>query len=122
MNSTPVGPEKEQLDELRELEGLLPAGPAEQVLSPGRRAHHKDVLMQLIDNDSASHSANPNPDHSGSRGESAGSSSRFGGGDLYRVWERRWSRPALVAGVVAAALAAGLTVGIGPGREADGTA
>ncbi|MEW1567276.1 CU044_5270 family protein [Streptomyces sp. NPDC093509] len=120
MNSTPVGPEREQLNELRGLEGLLPAGPAEQVLSPGRRAHHKDVLMQLIDNDSASHSANPNPDHS----ESAGCSSRrrFGGGDLYRMRERRWARPALVAGVVAAALAAALTVGIGPGRGADGTA
>ncbi|MFC9285306.1 CU044_5270 family protein [Streptomyces sp. NPDC057052] len=110
MNSTPTGPEQERLDELRELERLLPAAPAEQVLPPGRRSHHKDVLMQLIDKDS------------GSRGESAGSSSgRFGGSGPYRFQGRRWARPALVTGV-AAVLAAGLTVGTGPGRDGDDTA
>jgi hypothetical protein len=110
MNSTPVGPEQEQLDELRQLEGLLPAAPTEQILPPGRRSHHRDVLMRLIDKDS------------GSRGESTGGSSgHFGGSDLYWFQGRRWSRPALVAGV-AATLAAGLTVGTGPGRDGDGMA
>lgn len=136
MNSTPVGPERERLEELRELEGLLPAGPAEQALPPGRRSHHKDVLMQLIDRDTAGHTTGStagtgSAEHSGSAGASAGGGGaggahgsvrgRAGGGGPSPSWGRRFSRPALVAGVVAAALAAGLTAGLGAGRDGGGT-
>lgn len=107
MNATPAGSEqgeRAQLDELGELgqlAKLLPAGPVEQVLPPGRRSHHKDVLMQLIDRDrrDEAEGARPSPT------------------------PRRLSRPArsaLVAGAVAVALAAGLTVGIGAGRHGGG--
>ncbi|MET7649470.1 CU044_5270 family protein [Streptomyces sp. NPDC005486] len=106
MNSTPVGPEQERLDELRELARLLPAGPGEQVLPPGRRSHHKDVLMQLIDRD-------------GTRDSTRG---RVDDGEPSRPRGRRFSRPALLAGAVAAALAAGLTVGIGAGQDGGGAA
>ncbi|WP_333738762.1 CU044_5270 family protein [Streptomyces sp. IBSBF 2806] len=104
MNATPAGSEqgeRAELDELGELARLLPAGPVEQVLPPGRRSHHKDVLMQLIDRDrrDEAEGARPSPT------------------------PRRLSRPArsaLVAGAVAVALAAGLTVGIGAGRHGGG--
>ncbi|MEV1067346.1 CU044_5270 family protein [Streptomyces sp. NPDC050263] len=97
MNSTP-----EELDELGELERLLPAGPVERGLPSGRHSHHKDVLMQLIDRDRARETngvrALPVP----------------------RPRPRLLSRPALVAGAVAVALAAGLTVGVGSGRHDGG--
>ncbi|MBK3627042.1 CU044_5270 family protein [Streptomyces sp. MBT49] len=118
MNSTPVGPERERLEELRELEGLLPTAPAEQVLPPGRRSHHKDVLMQLIDSDSAS--ADGTADDA--TATAAGRGAAGGGGGPAPLRGRRFSRPALVAGAVAAALAAGLTVGLGPHQDGGGTA
>ncbi|MFE7928529.1 CU044_5270 family protein [Streptomyces sp. NPDC057456] len=100
MNATPAGSEQEERAELEELRRLLPAGPVErQVLPPGRRSHHKDVLMQLIDRDHE----------------------RDSGVSPVRP-RRRPARPALVAGAVAVALAAGLTVGIGAGRDDGGTA
>ncbi|MET8163088.1 CU044_5270 family protein [Streptomyces sp. NPDC005329] len=99
MNAVPAGSEQEERAELEELAGLLPAGPVEQVLPPGRRSHHKDVLMQLIDRDHE----------------------RDSGASPVRP-RRRPARPALVAGAVAVALAAGLTVGIGAGRDDGGTA
>ncbi|MEU3616008.1 CU044_5270 family protein [Streptomyces sp. NPDC006872] len=95
MNSTP-----EELDELGELERLLPTGPVERGLPSGRHSHHKDVLMQLIDRDRERETNDvralpvPRP--------------------------RLLSRPALVAGAVAVALAAGLTVGIGSGQHDGG--
>ncbi|MFH0174931.1 CU044_5270 family protein [Streptomyces cacaoi] len=119
MNATPAGSEQEERAELEELARLLPAGPVEQVLPPGRRSHHKDVLMQLIDRDSGSGSGS---------GSSVGAGSRAGGrvgyGDPVRPRLPRLSRPVLVAGsvAVAVALAAGLTVGIGAGRDDGGTA
>ncbi|MFD9391857.1 CU044_5270 family protein [Streptomyces sp. NPDC060000] len=126
MNSTPVGPEQERLEELRELEGLLPAGPAEQVLPPGRRSHHMDVLMQLIDKDGGSLSGSGGESRTGDSNTYDSSRGHLGarpcGGDPYLFRGRRWSRPALVAGVVAAALAAGLTAGIGSGQDGGGTA
>ncbi|MFJ9018393.1 CU044_5270 family protein [Streptomyces sp. NPDC102259] len=101
MNAVPAGSEQEERAELEELARLLPAGPVEQVLPPGRRSHHKDVLMQLIDRDHETDS----------------------GVSPVRP-RRRPARPALVAGsvAVAVALAAGLTVGIGAGRGDGGTA
>lgn len=107
MNATPAGSEQgeraelDELGELGQLAMLLPAGPVEQVLPPGRRSHHKDVLMQLIDRDSRHEAEGARP--------------------LPRP--RRLSRPArsaLLAGAVAVALAAGLTVGIGAGRHGGG--
>ncbi|MER5197831.1 CU044_5270 family protein [Streptomyces sp. NPDC002755] len=99
MNATPAGSEQEERAELEELERLLPTGPVEQVLSPGRRSQHKDVLMQLIDRDQERNDA----------------------GSPVRT-RPRLPRPALVAGsvAVAVALAAGLTVGIGGGRDDGG--
>ncbi|MFF1438298.1 CU044_5270 family protein [Streptomyces sp. NPDC058295] len=119
MNATPAGSEQEERGELEELRRLLPAGPVErQVLPPGRRSHHKDVLMQLIDRDSGS-----------GRGRASGSSTAggrtgVGHGDPGRPRVPRLARPALLAGsvAVAVALAAGLTVGIGAGRGDGGTA
>ncbi|MDR6978561.1 hypothetical protein J2X68_005287 [Streptomyces sp. 3330] len=107
MNAVPAGSEQEERAELAELARLLPTGPAEQVLSPGRRSHHKDVLMQLIDHDHAR-----DRDHERSAAESPVRS------------RPRLARPALVAGsvAVAVALAAGLTVGIGAGRDDGGAA
>ncbi|WP_230195605.1 CU044_5270 family protein [Streptomyces coriariae] len=105
MNATPAGSEQEERAELDELRRLLPAGPVErQVLSPGRRSHHKDVLMQLIDRD-----------HERSDADSP---------VRPRPRLARLPRPALVAGsvAVAVALAVGLTVGIGAGRGDGGTA
>ncbi|MEU4876883.1 CU044_5270 family protein [Streptomyces sp. NPDC021608] len=101
MNATPAGPEqgeRAELDELGELARLLPTAPVEQVLPPGRRSHHKDVLMQLIDRDRRDEAEGARP----------------------LPMPRRPSRPArsaLVAGAVAAALAAGLTVGFGVDRH-----
>lgn len=110
MNSTP-----EELDELGELERLLPAGPVERGLPSGRHSHHKDVLMQLIDRDSDRDRDRHRNRHRDSRDETKGVRS------LPRP--RLLSRPALVAGAVAVALAAGLTVGIGAGQhEGGGTA
>ncbi|MFD9435229.1 CU044_5270 family protein [Streptomyces sp. NPDC060002] len=115
MNATPAGNEQEERAELKELGRLLPAGPVEQVLSPGRRSHHKDVLMQLIDRDRDRDSAR---DRDGGRVVVS-----VGGGDPVRPRAARLSRSALVAGsvaVVVVALAAGLTVGIGGGRDDGG--
>ncbi|MER6956916.1 CU044_5270 family protein [Streptomyces sp. NPDC000618] len=95
MNSTP-----EELDELGELERLLPAGPVARRLPSGRHSHHKDVLMQLIDRDRERET-------NGVRA-------------LPVPRPRLLSRPALVAGAVAVALAAGLTVGIGSGQHDGG--
>ncbi|WP_406008699.1 CU044_5270 family protein [Streptomyces sp. NBC_00637] len=112
MNATPAGSKQEERAELAELERLLPTGPGEQVLSPGRRSHHKDVLMQLIDRD--------HHDHRDHRAQE-----RNSGVPPVRLRPRlRPARPALVAAsvAVAVALAAGLTVGIGAGRDDGGTA
>ncbi|MEV5900977.1 CU044_5270 family protein [Streptomyces sp. NPDC052127] len=112
MNATPGGSEQEERAELDELRRLLPAGPVErQVLSPGRRSHHKDVLMQLIDRD-----------HDRDRERSNADATARPRPRLPRL--PRLPRPALVAGsvAVAVALAAGLTVGIGAGRDDGGTA
>ncbi|GGR67377.1 hypothetical protein GCM10010269_02680 [Streptomyces humidus] len=116
MNATPADPEqgeRAELDalgglgepgELGQLARLLPTGPVEQVLPPGRRSHHKDVLMQLIDRDRR--------DHGNSRDRR---DETEGARPLSRP--HRLSRPVLVAGAVAVALAAGLTVGVGAGRH-----
>ncbi|OQR64972.1 hypothetical protein B6E66_06415 [Streptomyces maremycinicus] len=108
MNAVPPGSEQEERAELEELARLLPSGSVEQVLPPGRRSHHKDVLMQLIDRDQEKRDRQ--------RGEA---------GVPVRP-RRRLARPVLVAGSVAAAavlaLAAGLTVGTGAGRDDGGTA
>ncbi|WP_062648096.1 CU044_5270 family protein [Streptomyces maremycinicus] len=108
MNAVPPGAEQEERAELKELARLLPSGSVEQVLPPGRRSHHKDVLMQLIDRDQEKRDQR--------RGEAG-----------VPVRPRpRLARPVLVAGSVAAAvvlaLAAGLTVGTGAGRDDGGTA
>ncbi|MFF3202663.1 CU044_5270 family protein [Streptomyces sp. NPDC002962] len=115
MNAVPAGSEQEERAELDELARLLPSGPVEQVLPPGRRSHHKDVLMQLIDHDHARDRGHAR-DHARDR-------ERSGAGSPVR--SRPWlARPALVTGsvAVAVALAAGLTVGIGAGRGDGGTA
>ncbi|MFI1923682.1 CU044_5270 family protein [Streptomyces sp. NPDC020377] len=118
MNATPAGSEQEDRAELDALRRLLPAGPVErQVLSPGRRAHHKDVLMQLIDRDH-----NHNHDQDQDREKNNADSPVRPRPRLPRL--ARLPRPALVAGsvAVALALAAGLTVGIGTGRGDGGAA
>ncbi|MFF1544684.1 CU044_5270 family protein [Streptomyces sp. NPDC058291] len=114
MNATPAGSprsahqqgERSELDELGELARLLPAGPVEQVLPPGRRSHHKDVLMQLIDRDRRDETEGARPLPRAQRPRRA----------------LQPTRPVLVAGAVAVALAAGLTVGLGAGRHGGGTA
>ncbi|MGW0944323.1 CU044_5270 family protein [Streptomyces sp. NPDC002623] len=85
MNSNP-----EELDELGELALLLPADPVEQGLPSGRHSHHKDVLMQLIDRDTA------------------------------LPGRRTFVRPALIAGAVAGAVAVALVAGVGVARHGDG--
>ncbi|WP_329410343.1 CU044_5270 family protein [Streptomyces sp. NBC_00704] len=110
MNATPAGPEqgeRAELDELGELARLLPAGPVEQVLPPGRRSHHKDVLMQLIDRDR--HDLQDGTE--GAR-RLPGARPARRPGPLSRP-----ARSALVAGAVAVALAAGLTLGVGADRH-----
>ncbi|MCQ9186067.1 CU044_5270 family protein [Streptomyces sp. IBSBF 2953] len=107
MNATPAGPEqgeRAELDELRELARLLPAGPVEQVLPPGRRSQHKDVLMHLIDRDRHDQAEGARLLPSARRARRA-------------ALLARPARSALVACAVAVALAAGLTVGIGAGRH-----
>ncbi|MER6789324.1 CU044_5270 family protein [Streptomyces sp. NPDC000658] len=110
MNASPAGPEqgeRAELDELGELARLLPAGPVEQVLPPGRRSHHKDVLMQLIDRDRRDR-----------RDEAQGARPLSSARRPRRPY--RPARAALVAAAVAVALAAGLTVGIGAGQRGGG--
>ncbi|MGW0873517.1 CU044_5270 family protein [Streptomyces sp. NPDC002740] len=96
MNATPAGSEQEERAELEELERLLPTGPVEQVLSPGRRSQHKDVLMQLIDRDTRETPRETRHD------------------------TRRLPRPALLAACVAVAVAAGLTFGLAPAERGKG--
>ncbi|MGW0580028.1 CU044_5270 family protein [Streptomyces sp. NPDC002920] len=95
MNSTPSGRSGPGQEERAELARLLPAVPVEHGLPSGRRSHHKDVLMQLIDR--------------GTRAESPAGT-------------RRFSRPVLIAASVAVAVAATLTVGLTAGEHDGGTA
>ncbi|MFE6164161.1 CU044_5270 family protein [Streptomyces sp. NPDC056486] len=57
MNDRTSGPERAEHEELAR---LLPA-PAERDLPPGRHLHHKDTLMQLIDQDGDRATARPRP-------------------------------------------------------------
>ncbi|KUO13654.1 CU044_5270 family protein [Streptomyces sp. DSM 15324] len=91
-------------DEREELGRLLPAVPVERGLPAERHSHHKDVLMQLIDQDHRSHQ--DHQDHQDQRSRRP------------RIVPSRLPWPALLAGAVAVALAAGLTVGVGAGRDA----
>jgi hypothetical protein len=93
-------------DEREELGRLLPAVPAERGLTAERHSHHKDVLMQLIDQDHRSHQGNRDRQgHQVQRDQRSRRPSRI-------------LQPALLAGAVAVALAAGLTVGVGAGGDA----
>ncbi|MGW2044225.1 CU044_5270 family protein [Streptomyces sp. NPDC001858] len=94
MNSTEREPQRE-LEEAREdVALLLPSGGVPQVLPPERHSHHKDVLMQLIDRDTAMPPA--------------------------RRTFARPARPALVTGALACAVAVALVAGVGVASHGGG--
>ncbi|MFJ6987576.1 MULTISPECIES: CU044_5270 family protein [unclassified Streptomyces] len=129
MNATPAGnagPEPtprdpadawdvEELGDVRaELVRLLPAGPVERGLPPGRRSHHKDLLMQLIDRDQR----DENERRDGEQDASVRQLSR----PVRQLSRpvRGLSRPVLLAASVAVAVGAALTVGLATDGQGPG--
>ncbi|MFJ3496450.1 CU044_5270 family protein [Streptomyces sp. NPDC086091] len=121
--------ETDELGDVRaELARLLPAGPVERGLPPGRRSHHKDLLMQFIDRDQRDEHERRGGEQDASVWQLSRPARRLSRPVRGLSWPvrglsrpvRGLSRPVLLAAAVAVAVGAALTVGLATDRQGPG--